>query len=242
MASERHIVVAGATGGIGRAVVRRFLDGGARVQGFYGRDEAKADALRKDASSRGGALALAKCDITDAGAVAAAFKALGPIDAVVNAAGIIADRPFAKMSEAEWGRVLDVNFKGAFHVMKAAVKPLTKNKGGHIIAISSLSAVRGNAGQANYAASKGAILGLTLAAARELGGSNIRVNAVLPGFLDTDMTRGLADDVKDAVRRQNVLGRISTTEEVASFIHFLTTTEHISGQVFNLDSRITSWT
>ena len=150
----------------------------------------------------------------------------------------------AKMSESDFDQVIDVNLKGAFLVSQAAVKLMAKQRHGHIVNIGSYSALSGPFGQTNYAAAKAGLIGLTQSLAKEYGARNVRVNCVLPGFLETKMTRHL---LEDATFRENLisahaLGRLNTPEDAARFIVFLHTMENVSGQVFQLDSRMRRWT
>ncbi|NWK55437.1 SDR family oxidoreductase [Verrucomicrobiaceae bacterium N1E253] len=178
-------------------------------------------------------------DVRDADAVQTYAEGMNDLDLLVCNAGVTADKPLARMTEADWEQVMDVNLNGAFRCARAAARSMMKRRGGHIILISSYSAVHPPAGQANYAASKAALIGMMRSMAKELGPRNVRVNVVLPGFLETRMTEGLADSVKESSRSRHVLGRYNTVEAVGDFICFLhRSMPHTSGQVFNLDSRV----
>jgi 3-oxoacyl-[acyl-carrier protein] reductase len=157
---------------------------------------------------------------------------------LVNNAGIARDGLTIRLSDNEWDEVLETNLKGPFLCIRAVSKIMMKQRSGHIISISSISGAQGRAGQVNYAASKSGLIGLTKAAAKELGRFNIRVNAVLPGYLPTDMGKGLSEDMTAAVLNNNTLGRASDSREVSAFIHHLSLMQNVSGQVFNLDSRM----
>ena len=165
------------------------------------------------------------------------------VDLVVHSAGVLRDRRFPNMEEEDFDTVLDVNLKGAFQVSQAALKSMARRRSGHLVFISSNSARWGNAGQANYAAAKAGIIGLTHSLAKEYGGRNIRVNCILPGLLETKMTAHLSDEIKQGVRDAHALRRFNTCEAVARFVAFLEQElPHTSGQVFQLDSRVNRWT
>ncbi|BDS08169.1 hypothetical protein NT6N_32090 [Oceaniferula spumae] len=178
-------------------------------------------------------------DVTNSESVKNYFSTAGAIDLLVCNAGLTVDRPLAKMAETDWNQVLEVNLNGAFRCAREVSRGMIKRRSGHIIFISSFSAMHPPAGQANYAAAKSALLGMMKSMAQELGPRNVRVNAVLPGFLETKMTNALSESVKSAAKEKHTLGRFNTAESVADFITFLQWhMPHTSGQVFNLDSRI----
>jgi 3-oxoacyl-[acyl-carrier protein] reductase len=166
----------------------------------------------------------------------------GRLDALICNAGVTADGSLALMSDDDWQRVLEVNLKGAFHCSRAALRPMLAQRDGHIIFISSFSGRVGTRGQTNYAAAKAGLIGLSQSLAREAGPRNVRANAVLPGVLPTPMTGGLEAATLASFVSANTLGRINTLDEVARFIAFLTATQNISGQIFQLDSRVAPWT
>ncbi len=182
-------------------------------------------------------------DVTNAGSVRAFFAGVKHLDLLINNAGVCRDVSVAKMSEAEFDHVVDVNLKGAFLVSQSAVKLMSKQRCGHIVNIGSYSALSGPAGQANYAAAKAGLIGFTQSIAKEYGARNVRANCVLPGFLDTQMTRHLLEDAawRESLLSQHALGRLNTAEDVARFILFLHSMENVSGQVFQLDSRVRRW-
>lgn len=180
-------------------------------------------------------------DVTSTESVKNYISTAGDIELLVCNAGLTIDRPLAKMTETEWSQVMEVNLTGSCHCAREVSRGMVKRRCGHIIFISSFSAIHPPAGQANYGASKAALLGLMKSLAQELGPRNIRVNAILPGFLDTKMTSGLAEGTKQSVLEKHTLGRFNTPEVVADFIPFLHQhMPHTSGQVFNLDSRVLS--
>jgi NAD(P)-dependent dehydrogenase (short-subunit alcohol dehydrogenase family) len=165
-----------------------------------------------------------------------------PIDLLINNAGIVRDRLFLRMDEGSWDEVIRTNLKGAFQLSRAVLPGMLDQQRGHLVHIGSFSALRPPAGQANYASAKAALIALSQSLAAEYGSRNIRSNCILPGFLLTRMTASLsADDVEQA-RQQHVLGRFNTPADVARFIECLDAMEHVSGQVFQLDSRIRPWT
>jgi 3-oxoacyl-[acyl-carrier protein] reductase len=184
-------------------------------------------------------------DVTAADSVSAAFAEtlarFGRLDALINNAGIARDALVAQMSDDDWHRVLDVNLKGAFLCAQAALRPMLKQRDGHILNISSFGGRVGRAGQANYAASKAGLIGLTQALAKEVGSRNVRVNAVLPGFLRTRLVGDLTEEQLAAHAASNALGRLNEFAEVARFVTFLAGMRNVSGQVFQLDSRIGPW-
>jgi 3-oxoacyl-[acyl-carrier protein] reductase len=185
-------------------------------------------------------------DVTNSSAASRAVEQAtehwGRIDALLNNAGVTDDQPSWQLTEEAWDRVLAVNLKGAFICSQAVSRPMIRQRDGHIINISSFSGRVGQRGQANYAAAKAGLFGLTSSLARELGSRNVRVNAVLPGVLPTKMTARLPEADLQQFAAANALGRINSLDEVARFIAFLASTQNISGQLLQLDSRIGSWT
>ena len=230
--------ITGARRGIGRAIALKFAQGGAdcilvaRTAPDELADEIRALGRR--------ALPLA-LDVSDAEAVDAAFKAaikeMGGLDILVNNAGVTQDNLLIRMKLEQWRQVIDVNLSGAFYCIKAATRPMLKNEGGRIINISSVIGQMGNAGQANYAASKAGLLGLTKSVAKELGSRSITVNAIAPGFIVTDMTADLPDEAKDALMGQIPLGKLGEANDVAELALFLASEKarYITGQTFNVD-------
>lgn len=206
-----------------------------------------ASAIRAELESQGWCVhapSRAEMDVTDKAQVQRVIGELGRLDLLIHNAGITRDALMLKMTEAEFSDVLAVHLKGAFLCTQAALKLMVKQRAGHIIHIGSYSALSGPAGQANYAAAKAGLIALTQSIAAEYGARGIRANCVLPGFLDTKMTQHLlADETqRERVLASHTLGRLNTPEDAARFIAFLHTMENISGQVFQLDSRISRWT
>ena len=178
-------------------------------------------------------------DVTSSDCVKVFFESIEDTDLLVCNAGMTIDKTIARMSEQDWSRVLDVNLKGAFLCAREVSRGMAKRRSGHILFISSFSALHPPVGQANYSAAKSALLGMMKSMAQELGRRNVRVNAVIPGFMETKMTVSLDDKIKGAIRDRHVLGRYNTPEAVAGFVTYLHQhLPHTSGQVFNLDSRV----
>jgi 3-oxoacyl-[acyl-carrier protein] reductase len=185
-------------------------------------------------------------DVSDAGRVEEVFTEVecrfGRLDALVNNAGVARDRLLPRMEEEAWSTIIDVNLKGAARCARAALGLMLPARSGHIVNVSSFSALRGNIGQANYAAAKAGLIGFSQSLAREVGPFNIQVNTVLPGVLATGMTAGMDPERRNELVASNVLNRIGDADEIGRFIAFLCTLKNVSGQVFQLDSRIAPWT
>jgi len=231
-------LVTGARRGIGRAIALKFAQNGADCVLVA---RSAPDELAEEIRAMGRrALALA-LDVSDAEAVEAAFKnavkEMGGLDILVNNAGVTHDNLLIRMKLEQWREVIDVNLSGAFYCTKAAARPMLKSEGGRIINISSVIGQMGNAGQANYAASKAGLLGLTKSVAKELGSRGITVNAIAPGFIVTDMTHDLSDEAKSVLLSQIPLGTLGETEDVAELALFLASgkARYITGQTFNVD-------
>ncbi|MEI7728829.1 MAG: SDR family NAD(P)-dependent oxidoreductase [Verrucomicrobiota bacterium] len=233
---SRVVLITGAAGGLGKGLVAAFLEQGWRVMAGW---------HQRHAFTESDCLIPVQWDVTCAehaqGAVGLALKRWGRVDMLVNNAGLTRDAALVQMKAADWEQVLGVNLKGAFLCSQAVLRPMLKQRDGHILNVTSFAARTGTRGQANYAAAKAGLLGLTESLAREVGARNIRVNAVLPGVLLTPMTAGLKPEVLAEFEHANTLGRLNSIEEVARFMVFLAGTRNISGQLFQLDSRIASW-
>lgn len=184
----------------------------------------------------------AELDVTNAANVKAWFAPLDRVDLLINNAGIIRDRAVVKMTEDDFDAVTDVCLKGAFLCSQTVIRKMAKQRSGHILQIGSLSALTGPAGQANYAAAKAGLIGLTKSLAKEYGPRNVRINCVLPGFLETKMTAPLLADSeqRERILSSHMLSHFNTIEDAARFIAFLDSMPHVSGQVFQLDSRVGS--
>jgi 3-oxoacyl-[acyl-carrier protein] reductase len=236
----RVSLVTGASRGIGRAIARALAAQGALVYAGA-RDAAKlAEVVGEIAAAGGKAFAVA-LDVADRASVDAALKAIldaqGRIDHLVNNAGITRDNLMLRMKQEEWDAVLATNLTGTFHCTQAALKPMIKARSGRIVNVTSVVGLTGNAGQANYAASKAGIVGFTKAVAREVASRSITVNAVAPGFIGTDMTAAMTDKAREAITTQVPLGRVGTPEDVAAAVAFLVSDQaaYITGQVLGVD-------
>jgi 3-oxoacyl-[acyl-carrier protein] reductase len=234
-------IVTGATRGIGKGIAEAFAAQGATVAFTYVSSDEKARALEAELEALGGKAKGFKSDAADftaaqklADDVVAAF---GTIDVLVNNAGITRDTLLLRMTEDQWDEVMSVNLKSAFNLTKAVLKPMLKARSGSIINMSSVVGVKGNAGQANYAASKAGILGFTKSVAAELGSRNIRCNAIAPGFIETEMTGALDEKVVQEWREAIPLKRGGTPEDVANLTLFLASdmSTYITGQVIHVD-------
>ncbi|MCI8482747.1 MAG: 3-oxoacyl-[acyl-carrier-protein] reductase [Lachnospiraceae bacterium] len=234
-------LVTGASRGIGRAIARQLASQGAIVMVNYNGSKELAEQVTAEIQAEGGQAESYCCNVTDAEAVKEMIQQIiskyGHLDILVNNAGITKDNLLLKMKEEEWEAVLDTNLKGVFHTSKYAAKQMLRQKSGSIVNISSVSGILGNPGQTNYAASKAGIIGFTKSLARELASREIRVNAVAPGFIETEMTAELSEAALKAGKDQIPFGRFGQAEEVALAVCFLASEEasYITGQVLQVD-------
>ncbi len=231
--------VTGASRGIGKAIALAFARAEAKVACVSTSNEGSEAAAKET-----GGIAL-RLDVSESAQVDAAVSAtvtrLGGLDILVNNAGIARDQLIMRMTEEDWDRVLDVNLKGAYNCIKAASKTMMKARSGRIINISSIVGLSGQAGQANYAASKAGLIGLTKSVAKEFGSRGITCNAIAPGFIETDMTSELPQDMREYVQKTAPLGRLGTAEDVAEAALFLAGdgAAYITGQVLVVDGGLT---
>ncbi len=234
-------VVTGGSRGIGRAIVLRLARQGADVAFSYRGNQAAADETVGAVEALGRRAMAAQADVTDPGSadgvVRAALDGLGKVDILVNNAGITRDDLIMRMTPETWREVLETNLFGAFYATKAVTRPMLKQHGGRIVNITSVSGQAGQMGQANYSAAKAGLIGLTKATARELASRGITCNAVAPGFVLTELTRDLPEDLKAEITSRTPLGRFGTVEEVADAVAFLASDEarYITGQVLAVD-------
>lgn len=241
MFKDRVAIVTGAARGIGKGVALRLASQGATVVVNYAGSEAAANEVVETIKNNGGEAYAYKCNVADYAAVeqmvADVVEKYGHIDILVNNAGITKDNLILKMTEQDFEDVINVNLKGAFNGIKAVTKQMMKQRYGRIINMSSVVGAMGNAGQANYCASKAGVIGLTMSAARELASRNITVNAVAPGFIDTDMTKVLPDAVKDALLAQIPAKKLGSTDDIANAVEFLAKEDsaYITGQVIHVN-------
>ena len=234
-------VVTGASRGIGKAIAVKLASKGATVVINYNGSRERAEEVKNEVESAGGKAVIIQCNVADFDAckefIETVIKEQGRIDILVNNAGITKDGLLMKMSEEDFDVVLDTNLKGAFHTIQAVSRQMLKQRSGRIVNISSVVGVSGNAGQANYSASKAGIIGMTKSAARELASRGITVNAVAPGFVNTEMTEVLSDSVKEAATAQIPLKTFGETKDIAYAVAFLASDEarYITGQVLCVD-------
>lgn len=241
MLTDKIAVITGASRGIGKAVAIHMAKLGAQVVINYNGSEEKAKEVQREIIEAGGKAFIYRCDVSDFGQCGDFVKEIigkfGRIDILVNNAGITKDGLLMSMSEEDFDRVLQVNLKGTFHMIRFVSRQMLKQRYGRIVNMASVVGVAGNAGQANYAASKAGVIGLTKSAAKELASRGITVNAIAPGYIGTDMTGQLKDEAKKEIAAGIPLGTIGKPEQVACAATFLASDEasYITGQVLHVD-------
>lgn len=238
---DKTAVVTGGSRGIGEAIAVKLASMGANIAIVYVGDESEALNAKKNVEAAGARAELYYCDVSDfeksAQTVAKIVEDFGSIDILVNNAGIVRDCLVLSMKEADFDSVVNVNLKGAFNMIKHTYSMFMKKRSGRIINIASVVGINGNAGQANYAASKAGIIGMTKSVARELAGRNVTCNAVAPGYIETDMTNALSDKVKASIEASIPMKKRGKPEDVANAVAFLASSEasYITGEVLRVD-------
>jgi 3-oxoacyl-[acyl-carrier protein] reductase len=239
--TDRVAIVTGSSRGIGRAIAERLAANGARVVINYRGNEVAANEAVAQIKAGGGEAFAVQADVSDVAQVEAlvdaAKKAFGRIDILVNNAGTTRDTLIMRMSEEDWDVVIDTNLKGTFNCIKAVARQMMRQKYGRIVNITSVSGIAGNAGQANYAAAKAGLIGLTKTVAKELGSRGITCNAVAPGYVPTDLTASLPEELVHQAMERTPLGRMGTCEDIAAAVTFLASdhASYVTGQVLAVD-------
>ena len=241
MLEEKIAVVTGASRGIGRAIAKVLAVKVAFVIVNYNGSKQAADVTVNEITQAGGKAVGVQCNVADAAECEAFINNIiseyGRIDILVNNAGIVRDNLLMRISEKDFDAVIDTNLKGTFHTMRLVARPMLRQRSGRIINISSVVGIFGNAGQANYAASKAGVIGLTKSASKELASRGITVNAVAPGFIETDMTQKLSEQVRNQILSQIPAGTFGKPEHVAKTVAFLASDDasYITGQIIQVD-------
>lgn len=240
MLKGKVAVITGGTRGIGRAIAQRFLDGGADVV-LFGVNRERGEQVVKELAKEGQRVLFLPVDVADGQQVEKAIEEVmrlfGAVDILVNNAGITRDGLLMRMKEEDWRAVLDTNLSSVYHTCRLVIRGMMKARRGCIINISSVVGLMGNAGQTNYAASKAGMIGFTKALAHEVSARGINVNCVAPGFIDTDMTRVLSSEQKEALLRTILMRRLGHPKDVAEVVFFLATpgASYMTGQVLTVD-------
>lgn len=238
---NKIVLVTGSGRGIGASIAKRFASEGAEVIVNYSGNDEAAQKTVDEITATGGQAQKYKCSVNDSESVKVMIdeiiKKFGRIDILVNNAGITKDGLMLRMTDEDFDRVIDVNLKGTFNCTKYVSKYMLKQKSGKIINISSVVGLSGNAGQVNYSASKAGIIGITKSAAKELSSRGITVNAVAPGYVDTDMTKVLSDNIRNEILKNIPLQRMGNVEDISNCVAFLASEDasYITGQVISVD-------
>ena len=238
---KKVAVVTGASRGIGRAIALELASRGAAVVINYNGSEERAREVQKEIEEKGGEAEIRQWNVADykacEGAVKDIVKTHGSIDILVNNAGITKDGLLMGMSEEDFDQVIDVNLKGTFNMMRFVSRQMLRQRSGRMISMASVVGIAGNAGQANYCAAKAGVIGLTKSAAKELASRGITVNAVAPGFIKTEMTEVLKDEIKNSILEHITMKAFGETEDIANAVAFLASEEarYITGQVISVD-------
>ena len=237
---DKVAIITGGSRGIGAGIAKKFAELGAKVVFTYRSSEEKAKAVEAELKALGTEALAVQSDASEFNQAEALIKTtldtFGKIDILINNAGITRDTLMLRMKEEQWDQVIQTNLKSVFNLTKHALRPMMKNRGGSIINMSSIVGITGNAGQANYAASKAGIIGFSKSIAKEVGSRNIRCNVVAPGFIETDMTDELDEKVKEAYLANIPMKRLGQAEEIADTCAFLGSdmSSYISGQVISV--------
>jgi 3-oxoacyl-[acyl-carrier protein] reductase len=239
---KRVIIITGASRGLGSDIARRFGKAGDRIVVNYHTNEIAARAVARDVVMNGGEAihygANVRKSVEVEQMVKYTLQLWGTVDILINNAALTKDNFALRMNEKQWDDVCDTNLSGPFHCIRSVSGHMVNQRCGHIINIASITGLKGREGQANYSAAKAGLIGLTKAAAGELGPFNIKVNAVLPGYIPTDMGVTITEEMHERIVQENTLGRSTDIDEATDFIYLLSMMRNVSGQVFNLDSRI----
>ena len=238
---NKKVLITGSSRGIGAGIAKKMAFLGAEVTLNYANSQTKAEEVKNDIEAAGGTAHVVQADVSDfdqaAELVKTAYKKMGGLNVLVNNAGITRDKLLLRMKEEDWDQVLNINLKGVFNCTKNAVRYLLKAENAKLINLSSVVGINGNAGQANYSAAKAGIVGFTKTMAKELASKGVCSNAIAPGFIDTEMTDELNDNIKEGVIEQVPLGRFGKVEEVADLAAFLASdnANYINGEVIKID-------
>ena len=241
MLKGKNAIITGASRGIGREIALTLAENGANIVINYRNYNNEIEALVKDIEAKGVKIVTVKCDVSNfeevENLISEAKEKLGSIDILVNNAGITKDGLLMRMKQEDFESVLDVNLKGVFNTTKLITPIMMKQRAGKIINISSVVGLVGNAGQCNYAASKAGVIGFSKSIARELAPRGVNINVVAPGYIDTDMTNGLSDKVKESILQTIPMKKMGSTKDVANLVLFLSSglSDYITGQVINVD-------